>query len=112
MHIVADDIFATNPERIFKGIEYNAANSVIIKPNQIGTVTETLQAIQVCKDNGLSTIVSHRSGETCDTFIVDLAIGASSNYIKCGGLTRGERVAKYNRLLEIENNLTNLVINE
>lgn len=112
MCIVADDIFATNAARIAKGLEYNIGNSVIIKPNQIGTITETLQAIQLCKENGLSTIASHRSGETNDTFIVDLAVGASTNYIKCGGLTRGERVEKYNRLLEIEQELNGLVMSE
>jgi len=112
MCIVADDIFATNAARIAKGLEYNIGNSVIIKPNQIGTITETLQAIQLCKENGLSTIASHRSGETNDTFIVDLAVGASTNYIKCGGLSRGERVEKYNRLLEIEAELNGLVMSE
>ncbi len=112
MHICADELFATNPERILKGVEYNIANTVVIKPGQIGTVTETLQSIQVCKENGLSTIVSSRSCETCDSFIVDMAVGASSNYINCGGLSRGERISKYNRLLDIENTLTNLVLNE
>lgn len=112
MCIIADDIFATNPARIAKGLEYNISNSVIIKPNQIGTITETLQAIQLCKENGLSTIASHRSGETNDTFIVDLAVGASTNYIKCGGLARGERIEKYNRLLEIEHELNGLVMSE
>lgn len=112
VHIIGDDLFATNPERIAKGIELGAANTAIIKPNQIGTITETLQSIQLCKDYGLSTIISHCSGETNDTFIADLSVGSSSNYIKCGGLTRGERVAKYNRLLEIENLLTNMIISE
>lgn len=106
MTIVGDDLFATNPERIIHGINLNAANTVIIKPNQIGTVTEALQAIQLCKEAGLNTMASHRSGETLDTFIVDLAVGANTNYIKCGGVTRGERIAKYNRYLEIENILT------
>lgn len=112
MCIIADDIFATNPARIAKGLEYSIGNSVIIKPNQIGTITETLQAIQVCKENGLTTIASCRSGETNDTFIVDLAVGASTNYIKCGGLERGERIEKYNRLLEIENELNGLTMSE
>lgn len=110
IHIIADDLFATNPERILKGIEFGACNSVVIKPNQIGTITETLQSIQICKDNGLSTIVSHRSGETNDTFIVDLSVGASTNYLKCGGLTHSERMEKYNRLLEIENLLTSIIL--
>jgi len=112
VQIAADDLFATNSERIIKGIELGVANTVVIKPNQIGTVTETLQAIQLCKEQGLDTIVSNRSGETCDTFIVDIAVGASTTYIKCGGLSRGERMAKYNRLLEIDHNLTNIVTSE
>lgn len=110
INIVGDDLFASNPERIAKGIEFNAANCAIIKPNQVGTITESLQAIKLCKEYGFSTIVSHRSGETNDTFIVDMAIGGNTNYIKCGGLTRGERIAKYNRLLEIERILTSLII--
>jgi enolase len=100
--LVGDDIFATNPERIWKGIESNAANTILIKPNQIGTITETLQAIQLCEDNGVPIIVSHRSGETNDSFIADLAAGVSAQYIKAGGCSRGERLAKYNRLLKIE----------
>lgn len=103
--IVGDDLFATNPERIWAGIERNAANAVVIKPNQIGTVTETLQAIKLCEENGVPVIVSHRSGETNDSFIADLAIGVSAQYIKAGGCSRGERLAKYNRLLEIEQEL-------
>lgn len=103
--VVGDDLFATNPERIWAGIERNAANGVIIKPNQIGTVTETLQAIKLCEENGVPVIVSHRSGETNDSFIADLAIGVSAQYIKAGGCSRGERLAKYNRLLEIEQEL-------
>lgn len=103
--LVGDDIFATNPERIWTGIERNAANAVIIKPNQIGTVTETLQAIKLCEENGVSTVVSHRSGETNDSFIADLAVGVSAQYIKAGGCSRGERLAKYNRLLKIEQEL-------
>lgn len=103
---IGDDLFATNPERIYEGIINKAANAAIIKPNQIGTITETIQAIKLCKENNFITIASHRSGETTDTFIVDLAVGAGANLIKCGGLTRGERIAKYNRLLEIEYILT------
>jgi len=104
--IVGDDLFATNIPRIDKGSKLHAANAVVIKPNQIGTVTETLQAIKLCKHRGLSTIVSHRSGETEDTFIADLAVGSSAGYIKAGGCCRSERVAKYNRLLAIEDTLT------
>lgn len=106
VQIVGDDIFTTDPEKITIGIEKKAANAVLIKPNQIGTVTETLQAIHVCKDYGMNTIVSHRSGETEDTFIADLAVGTSSGQIKTGGYSRGERMAKYNRLLRIEDRLT------
>lgn len=105
LQIVGDDIFATNPSRIAYGIEHHAADAAIIKPNQIGTVTETLQAVKLCKDYDLNAIVSHRSGETNDTFIVDLAVGTSAGQIKAGGLMRGERVAKYNRMLQIEEEL-------
>jgi len=106
--LVGDDIFATNPERIHKGIEADIAQAVIIKPNQIGTITETLQAIQLCHDNGVEVIASHRSGETNDTFIADLAMAASASYLKAGACARGERVAKYNHLLAIEDGLTAL----
>lgn len=105
IQIVGDDLFATNPQRIYEGIQLNAANAAIIKPNQIGTVTETLQAIQLCKEYGLASIVSHRSGETNDTFIADLAVGTSAGQIKAGGCVRGERLAKYNRLVAIERDL-------
>ena len=103
--VVGDDLFATNSERIWAGIERNAANAVLIKPNQIGTVTETLQALKLCEENGVPVVVSHRSGETNDSFIADLAVGVSAQYIKAGGCSRGERLAKYNRLLEIEQEL-------
>lgn len=102
MNIVGDNIFATNPERIAYGIEIAAANTAVIKPSQIGTITESLQAIQLCKEAGWNTIAAHSPLETNDTFIVDLSIGASTEYLKCGGLSRGERTSKYNRLLEIE----------
>jgi len=100
--IIGDDLFTTDPQRIWYGIENDCATSVLIKPNQIGTVTETLQAIQLCKDNEWDVIVSHRSGETNDSFIADLAVGVSATHIKTGGCSRGERMAKYNRLLQIE----------
>jgi enolase len=103
--IVGDDLFATNPQRIWTGIENDVATTVLIKPNQIGTVTETLQAITLCKENEWDVIVSHRSGETNDTFIADLAVGVSASHIKAGGCSRGERMAKYNRLLQIEREL-------
>lgn len=105
LQIVGDDIFATNPSRIAYGIENGIADAAIIKPNQIGTVTETLQAIKLCKDHEMNVIASHRSGETIDTFIVDLAVGTSTGQIKAGGLIRGEHVAKYNRMLCVEEEL-------
>lgn len=100
--IVGDDLFASNQHRIVQGIEQSLATGVIIKPNQVGTVTETLQAIKLCKAYELQSIVSHRSGETNDTFIVDLVVGCSVPYIKAGGFSRGERMAKYNQLMRIE----------
>ena len=105
LQIVGDDLFATNPARIIYGIEHQAANAAIIKPNQVGTVTETLQAIKLCKEHDMNVVVSHRSGETNDTFVVDLAVGTSAGQIKAGGLMRGERIAKYNSLLHIEDEL-------
>lgn len=105
VQLVADDLVATNIDRITKGIENDCITSVIIKPNQIGTITESLQAIKLCKENNLNTIVSHRSGETTDSFIADMAIGSSSGQIKAGGLSRSERLAKYNRILLIEDTL-------
>lgn len=105
IQIIGDDIFATNFYRIEEGIKQGLANAVLIKPNQIGTITETLQAIQLCKQNNMKTVVSHRSGETNDSFIADLAVGASAGQIKAGGCSRGERLAKYNRLLAIEDQL-------
>ncbi|HZW60710.1 MAG TPA: phosphopyruvate hydratase [Candidatus Babeliales bacterium] len=102
LQIVGDDLFATHPVRIMEGVTHGYANAAIIKPNQIGTVTETLQAIKLCKTHEINTIVSHRSGETDDTFIVDLALGSCSGQIKAGGVTRGERLAKYNHMLSIE----------
>lgn len=100
--IIGDDLFATNQHRIVQGIEQGLATGVVIKPNQVGTVTETLQAIKLCKAYDLQAIVSHRSGETNDTFIVDLVVGCSVPYIKAGGFSRGERMAKYNQLMRIE----------
>ncbi|MFH1565874.1 MAG: enolase C-terminal domain-like protein [bacterium] len=103
--VVGDDLVVTNPKRIQKAIDLKACNAVIIKPNQIGTLTETLQAIKLAKDNGLKVVVSHRSGETNDSFISDLAIGVNAEFVKFGSPSRGERVAKYNRLLEIFENM-------
>lgn len=103
--LVGDDLFVTNFERIKMGLEKSTANSVLIKPNQIGTLTETLNSINYAKNNGYTTIISHRSGETEDTFIADLAVGVNSGQIKTGSLSRSERIAKYNRLLKIEQHL-------
>jgi enolase len=105
VQLVGDDIFVTNPDTIREGIRRNAANAVLIKLNQVGTLTETIEAVDVARQAGWSTVVSHRSGETSDTFIADLAVGLGVGQIKAGAPARGERVAKYNRLLEIEREL-------
>jgi len=107
IQIVGDDLFVTNRERLLKGINEKAANAILIKPNQIGTLTETYDVINLAHENGYNTIISHRSGDTEDTFIADLAVGMSSSQIKTGSLARSERVAKYNRLLRIEEALGN-----
>ena len=100
--IVGDDIFVTNPKRFKRGIDEGIANSILIKLNQIGTLTETLETINMAKSNAYNTVISHRSGETEDTFIADLSVGTNSMFIKTGAVARGERTCKYNRLLEIE----------
>jgi len=100
--LVGDDLFVTNTKIFAKGIELNIANSILIKLNQIGTLTETLQAIEMAADAGYSAVVSHRSGETEDTTIADLAVASSATQIKTGSLCRSDRVAKYNQLLRIE----------
>ncbi len=110
VQIVGDDIFVTNPEIIQKGIERGIANSVLIKLNQIGTVTETFEAIELAHRNGYTAVVSHRSGETEDTTIADLAVAANTGMIKTGSLSRSERIAKYNRLLLIEEMLGDTAI--
>lgn len=102
IQIVGDDLFVTNTAFLKKGIELMAANAILIKVNQIGTLTETMEAIELAFQNGYGAIVSHRSGETDDTFISDLAVGLGTRQIKTGSLSRGERISKYNRLLEIE----------
>ena len=102
LQIVGDDLFVTNPSFIKKGIELGVANSILIKVNQIGTLSETLETIALAKKHGYTTVISHRSGETEDTFIADLAVATSSGQIKTGSLSRSERTAKYNRLLKIE----------
>ena len=107
IQIVGDDLFVTNGERLLKGIDSKAANAILIKPNQIGTLTETMNVINLAHQNGYQTIISHRSGDSEDTFIADLAVATNSSQIKTGSLARSERVAKYNRLLRIEEELGN-----
>ena len=102
VQLVGDDLFVTNVKRLKQGVEQGVANAVLIKPNQIGTISETLDCINVAFDNRYRTVISHRSGETTDHFIADLAVAVNSGQIKTGAPTRGERVAKYNRLLRIE----------
>ena len=105
IQIVGDDIFVTNPAIFSKGIEDGIANSILIKLNQIGTVTETLDAIEMAKQAGYTTVISHRSGETEDAFIADLAVAVNSGQIKTGSLSRSDRIAKYNQLIRIEEKL-------
>ncbi len=105
IQIVGDDIFVTNPQILAKGIEEGVGNSILVKLNQIGTVTETLEAIEMAKQAGYTTVISHRSGETEDTFIADLAVGVNAGQIKTGSLSRTDRVAKYNQLIRIEEEL-------
>jgi enolase len=105
VQIVGDDVFVTNTRYIERGIDWRTANSVLIKLNQIGTVTETMEAIRLCRDAGWSYIISHRSGETEDTFIADFAVAMDGGQIKTGSASRSDRIAKYNRLLEIEHEL-------
>ena len=102
IQLVGDDLFVTNPERIKKGIKNNSANSVLVKVNQIGTLLETFESVKTSIDNNFTTVISHRSGETEDTFIADLAVAVASGQIKTGAPSRSDRVAKYNRLLMIE----------
>lgn len=102
MLIVGDDLLVTNPDRVKKAIQEKACNSILVKPNQIGTITETLEVVKLARDAGWKTIVSHRSGETNDSAIADFAVGIKSDFVKFGAPARGERVAKYNRLLSIE----------
>lgn len=104
--LVGDDLFTTNTKRLEKGIEKKVANSILIKPNQIGTVTETIDTIKMAKANGYTPIMSHRSGETEDTFIADFAVALNMKYIKTGAPCRSERIAKYNQLLRIEEEFT------
>ena len=102
IQIVGDDLFVTNPQFIARGVREKAANAVLIKLNQIGTVSETMQAIALCRKAGWGYVVSHRSGETEDAFLADFAVAMGGGQIKTGSASRSERIAKYNRLLEIE----------
>jgi enolase len=105
VQVVGDDIFVTNPGIFRKGIEQGVGNSILIKLNQIGTVTETLETIELARSAGYTTVISHRSGETEDSFIADLAVGVGAGQIKTGSMSRSDRVAKYNQLIRIEEEL-------
>ena len=107
VQLVGDDLFVTNPKRLQRRINNNIANCILIKLNQIGTLTETLDTILMAQKNGYKTIISHRSGETEDTTIADIAVAVNAGQIKTGAPCRTDRVAKYNRLLNIENELFN-----
>jgi enolase len=102
---VGDDLFATNIERLQKGIETECVSAILVKLNQIGTVSETINVIKRAEEVGFNSIVSHRSGETEDTFIADFVVGSAVGFIKTGSMSRSERVAKYNRLMKIEREL-------
>jgi len=110
IQLVGDDLFVTNPERFQKGLDLGITNSILIKLNQIGTVTETIETIKMAQRNGCTAVVSHRSGETEDTFIADLAVGLCTGQIKTGSVSRSERIAKYNQLLRIEEELGSMAV--
>ncbi len=110
VQLVGDDLFVTNTERLARGIKEKSANSILIKVNQIGTLTETLDAIDLAKRSGWTAVISHRSGETEDTTIADIAVATNAGQIKTGSLSRSDRVAKYNRLLRIEDHLGDAAI--
>jgi enolase len=105
IQIVGDDVFVTNPGRLGRGIENGVANSLLVKLNQIGTLTETLDTMEMARRAGYTCVVSHRSGETEDTIVADLAVGTNCGQLKSGALARSDRIAKYNRLLRIEEEL-------
>jgi len=105
VQLVGDDLFVTNVKRLMAGIKLGAGNSILVKVNQIGSLTESMKTVAMAKRNGFRTIISHRSGETEDTTIADLAVALNAGYIKTGAPCRGERTAKYNRLLRIEEEL-------
>jgi enolase len=100
--LIGDDLFATNIRRLRQGLKEQVANAVLIKPNQVGTITETVDCINLAQRHNYKIMISHRSGETDDDFIADLAVASGADYIKSGSLSRGERLVKYNRLMEIE----------
>ena len=102
IQLVGDDLFVTDPQRLKRGIESGVANAILIKPNQIGTLSETFDAIRMAQDNGYKAVISHRSGETEDCFIADLAVGTKAGQIKTGSMSRTDRMCKYNQLLRIE----------
>jgi enolase len=110
IQIVGDDLFVTNTERLKRGIDEKAANSILIKLNQIGTVTETVEAIEMAKRAGFTAVVSHRSGETEDSFIADFVVAMNTGQIKTGSASRSERIAKYNQLLRIEEELGDMAV--
>ena len=105
IQLVGDDVFVTNPKILAEGIKKGVANAILIKLNQIGTLSETLDTIKLAKENGYNTIISHRSGESEDTFIADLAVAVDAGQIKSGSISRTDRVAKYNQLIRIERDL-------
>jgi enolase len=107
---VGDDFFVTNTERLQRGLDEESANAILIKFNQIGTLTETVKAVNMAIRNGWNSIISHRSGETADTFIADLSVALNTGQIKTGSLSRTDRIAKYNQLLRIEEELGNEAI--
>jgi enolase len=110
LQLVGDDLFVTNPAILAEGIEDGLANAILIKVNQIGTLTETLDTIEIAKQAAYATIISHRSGETEDSFIADLAVGSNAGQIKTGSLSRSDRIAKYNQLLRIEEDLDDVAV--
>ncbi|MDP1607561.1 MAG: phosphopyruvate hydratase, partial [Rhodocyclaceae bacterium] len=110
IQIVCDDLFVTNPKILREGIQQGAANSILIKVNQIGTLTETFAAVEMAKRAGWTNVISHRSGETEDSTIADIAVGLNAGQIKTGSLSRSDRIAKYNQLLRIEEDLGDTVI--
>ena len=107
IQLVGDDLFVTNKKCLQKGIDNKAGNAILLKVNQIGTITETLETIKLAKENNYKTIISHRSGETEDTIIADLAVGLDLGQIKTGSMSRTDRICKYNQLIRIEEEITN-----